>query len=90
MEFLIYALCYSWHINRISSTPAEKQQLCDLESENRSAPIGASPVIEESFNKTERCIQYVKGLNQSVAFLSKKAVEFSPAFYFSVFPSQSD
>lgn len=34
---------------------------------------------------------YVKGLNQSTAFLSKKAVEFSPVrSFFSVFPSQSD
>ena len=46
--------------------------------------IGASPVIEKSFNKAERCILYVKGLNQSAAFLSKKAVEFSrPPFFLS-------
>lgn len=56
--------------------------MCDLESENSSAPIGASPVIEKRFNKSERCIPYVKGLNQSVSFLSKKALEFSPVLSF--------
>lgn len=51
-------------------------------SQNRSAPSRASLVIEKSINKTGRCIIYVKGLNQSTAFLSKKAVEFSPVLSF--------
>lgn len=32
---------------------------------------------------------YVKGLNQSVAFLSKKAVEFSPALFFPSSPPKA-
>lgn len=70
----------------LRETAKKKQWLCDLESENRTAPIGASLVTEKSFNKTERCILDVKGLNQSVAFLSKKAVEFSAVLLFFCLP----
>lgn len=70
----------------LRETAKKKQWLCDLESENRTAPIGASLVTKKSFNKTERCILDVKGLNQSVAFLSKKAVEFSAVLLFFCLP----
>lgn len=53
-------------------------------SQNRSAPSRASLVIEKSINKTGRCIIYVKGLNQSTAFLSKKScgILSCPLFFF--------
>lgn len=64
------------------SVPLCSRSSCDCMSQNRSAPSGDSPVIEKSFNKTERCIRCVKGLNQIAAFLSKKAVEFSLVLFF--------
>lgn len=53
-------------------------------SQNRSAPSRASLVIEKSINKTGRCIIYVKGFNQSTAFLSKKScgILSCPLFFF--------
>lgn len=82
-----YTLTQSYHRLKRERERNSSSEIWSLEIDL--LPLQAFAVIEKGSNKTEQRAPYVKELNQSVAFLSKKAVEFSrpPP---SVFPSRSD